>query len=165
MFVFIWAIAWASGMSPSRPPPGPARIGEYRTSLILSPSWHFSLLPVPQLWIVIRLVETHFSKHLGNQRYDPHFKHIWPSYLNIYNNSTLAVPAGPCNWEDFHCKGVLFYFRASDVSRWTPPSLETKRVSYSLALAGYSLLLVRKKENNINKGRSLIGIKKLFCIT
>lgn len=35
-----------------------------------------SLLPGPAELIVIRLVETHFSKHQGNQFYDPHFKHI-----------------------------------------------------------------------------------------
>lgn len=35
-----------------------------------------SLLPGPSELTVIRLVETHFSKHLGNQFYDLHFKHI-----------------------------------------------------------------------------------------
>lgn len=44
---------------------------------------YFPYFLLQQLLTVIRLVEMHFSKHLGNQFYDPHLKHIWHNYLNI----------------------------------------------------------------------------------
>lgn len=35
-----------------------------------------SLLPGPTELTVIRLAEAQFSEHLGNEFYDPHFKHL-----------------------------------------------------------------------------------------
>ena len=52
------------------------RVGDCGTPLCTSDPDSTSLLRGPAELTVIRLVETHFSKHQGNQFYDPHFKHI-----------------------------------------------------------------------------------------